>query len=147
MTRDEAFLRAVCAAPDDDTPRLVYADWLEENRQAERAEFIRVQCALAGAAGPERPALEARQRELLERYGEEWARPLAGRVQEWRFHRGFIDEVRVEARAFLAGADTLFRLAPVQHLHLYWNFVLPYQRTHLMGAVSESSYLTRLLSL
>ena len=33
---------------------LIFADWLEENGQAERAEFIRVQCELgdAGRSGP-----------------------------------------------------------------------------------------------
>ena len=47
MTTENALLAAVLAAPDDDLPRLVYADWLEENGQPERAEFIRVQCDLA----------------------------------------------------------------------------------------------------
>jgi uncharacterized protein (TIGR02996 family) len=28
----------------DDTPRLIYADWLEDHGQPELAEFIRVQC-------------------------------------------------------------------------------------------------------
>jgi uncharacterized protein (TIGR02996 family) len=46
MTRDD-FLRAVLAAPDDDTPRLAFADWLDEHGEPERAEFIRVQCRLA----------------------------------------------------------------------------------------------------
>lgn len=41
------FTRAICSAPDDDTPRLVFADWLEENGEVERAEFIRVQCEFA----------------------------------------------------------------------------------------------------
>lgn len=44
-----ALVRAVCAAPQDDSPRLVYADWLDDNGQPERAEFIRVQCELARA--------------------------------------------------------------------------------------------------
>jgi uncharacterized protein (TIGR02996 family) len=39
-------LRAILEAPAEDTPRLVYADWLDENGQPERAEFIRVQCEL-----------------------------------------------------------------------------------------------------
>jgi uncharacterized protein (TIGR02996 family) len=43
----EPFLRAICANPADDAPRLVYADWLEENGAEERAEFIRVQIAFA----------------------------------------------------------------------------------------------------
>ena len=47
MTDDAAFIAAICAAPEDDLPRLVYADHLEEHGQPERAEFIRVQCEIA----------------------------------------------------------------------------------------------------
>ena len=43
----EPFLRAICENPEDDTVRLVYADWLDENGDADRAEFIRVHCELA----------------------------------------------------------------------------------------------------
>jgi uncharacterized protein (TIGR02996 family) len=39
-------LRAIRERPDDDTPRLAYADWVE-GHDPERAEFIRVQVALA----------------------------------------------------------------------------------------------------
>src|ERR1700754_5023358 len=62
---DEAFLRAISAAPDDDAPRLVYADWLDE-RGDTRAEFIRLQVRLRGLS-PSDPALAdlaARVREL-----------------------------------------------------------------------------------
>jgi uncharacterized protein (TIGR02996 family) len=41
------FLAAVCAAPDDDTPRLAFADWLEEQGETDRAEFIRCQLWIA----------------------------------------------------------------------------------------------------
>ena len=41
MSDNEAFVRAIAEHPDDDAPRLVYADWLEEHGQPERAEFIR----------------------------------------------------------------------------------------------------------
>jgi uncharacterized protein (TIGR02996 family) len=43
----EALLRATFGAPDDDTPRLVLADYLEENDQPDRAALIRVQCERA----------------------------------------------------------------------------------------------------
>ncbi len=46
MTDRDALLAAIAANPDEDTPRLVYADWLQENDQLEQAEFIRVQCRL-----------------------------------------------------------------------------------------------------
>jgi uncharacterized protein (TIGR02996 family) len=44
LSQHEAFLRAIFDAPDDDTPRLVYADFLQENGEEDRAEFIRWQC-------------------------------------------------------------------------------------------------------
>ena len=43
-TEEAALLRAVLGRPDDDVPRLVLADWLDEHGQPERAEFVRVQC-------------------------------------------------------------------------------------------------------
>ena len=46
MTDRDALYRSILAHPADDTPRLVYADWLEENDRAEEAEFIRVECRL-----------------------------------------------------------------------------------------------------
>lgn len=49
MTSDgDALLRAICEQPWENTPRLIYADWLEENGQPERAEFIRLQIELEG---------------------------------------------------------------------------------------------------
>lgn len=47
MTAPDAILAAVLAAPDADTPRLVYADWCDDHGQPERAAFIRVQVELA----------------------------------------------------------------------------------------------------
>jgi uncharacterized protein (TIGR02996 family) len=47
MSSRQAFLEAIAANLDDDAPRLLFADWLEEHGDP-RGEFIRVQCALAG---------------------------------------------------------------------------------------------------
>jgi len=47
MTDRAALLAGILAAPDDDAPRLVFADWLDEYGEPERAEFIRVQRELA----------------------------------------------------------------------------------------------------
>jgi uncharacterized protein (TIGR02996 family) len=66
MADESAFRAAVLAAPDDDGPRLVYADWLEE-RGDPYGELIRTQCKLAGLPGrpgrPGRPAAWLRRRE------------------------------------------------------------------------------------
>jgi uncharacterized protein (TIGR02996 family) len=46
-----ALLAAIRATPDDDLPRLVAADWLDEHGCEERAELIRVGCELANGSG------------------------------------------------------------------------------------------------
>ena len=71
-----ALLAAIREEPDDDTHRLVYADWLEDNGAPERAEFIRLQIERA-QAGQEEPS--ARERELLTARVGEWT---AG-LPEW----------------------------------------------------------------
>lgn len=43
MNEEQALLAAIHANLEEDTPRLVYADWLQENEQEARAEFIRLQ--------------------------------------------------------------------------------------------------------
>jgi uncharacterized protein (TIGR02996 family) len=62
MTDRDALHRSIIAHPADDTPRLVYADWLEENGCAEEAEFIRIECRLEAIA-PDDPSFV----ELLDR--------------------------------------------------------------------------------
>jgi uncharacterized protein (TIGR02996 family) len=47
-TEHPGFLADIVANPADDTPRLVYADWLDEHGDGDRAEFIRVQCEIEG---------------------------------------------------------------------------------------------------
>jgi uncharacterized protein (TIGR02996 family) len=42
MTEDEAFIRAVVDGPGDDTPRLVYADWLDD-RSDPRGPYLRAE--------------------------------------------------------------------------------------------------------
>lgn len=106
-------LEHIKAAPDDDAPRLVYADQLTERGDA-RGELITVQCALARGGQPrdERIALRRRERGLLERHGKGWA-ALAGLATKWTFRRGFVDEARVDARLAVARAPELVAKAPL----------------------------------
>jgi len=46
MSDRDALLAAILADPADDTARLVYADWLTENGDGDRGEFIRVDIEL-----------------------------------------------------------------------------------------------------
>jgi uncharacterized protein (TIGR02996 family) len=121
MNHDQAFREAILTNPDDNMPRLVYADWLEEHGDP-RAEFIRVQCTVAQLPdGPERRALEARAQQLLSQHGPEWAGPI--RRMEVRgavaFRRGWIESLTVSTRDLLRHADELFRVALIRHLGLF----------------------------
>ncbi len=44
---EEAFIRAVLDAPGQDTPRLVYADWLDDHDAPDRAAYLRAEAAWA----------------------------------------------------------------------------------------------------
>ena len=56
MNLAPSFMSDILADPEDDVPRLIYADWLEEtgspeDGQAERAEFIRRRSTIAPLVG------------------------------------------------------------------------------------------------
>lgn len=81
---DADFMRAILADPDDDTPRLVYADWLDERAggYSPRAELIRVQCELARDDYFDRDGLvksnlrlSERAYDLLSRWCQSWLPP------------------------------------------------------------------------
>jgi uncharacterized protein (TIGR02996 family) len=66
MSPDErAFIRAVLTDPAEPGPRLVYADWLDEQGDV-RGEFLRTEIELAGRGtdDPRHAPLQARLREL-----------------------------------------------------------------------------------
>lgn len=119
----EPFLNAICASPEDDTVRLVYADWLDENGDPDRAEFVRLQIQRAQLkAGGENPKeLKDRDIKLRQVHEERWRRELPPAIHPdvWqRFWRGFVSGATVSARLFLQHADTIFTAAPVQFVHL-----------------------------
>ena len=76
FTDEQPFLDAVFDRYADDRPRLIYADFLDDSGEPERAELIRVQLALSKLSedDPRRPALSDRQAELLTRNRAEWTR-------------------------------------------------------------------------
>jgi uncharacterized protein (TIGR02996 family) len=95
-------------APHDDTPRLIYADWLEECGDP-RGEFIRLQCWLASKAEGDsfRNGLETRERQLLIEHEADWLGPLHSLLKRWTFRRGFLDDLTLAAGLYLDHADAL----------------------------------------
>lgn len=123
MTHDEAFIQAIREAPDDNAPRLIYADWLEEQggaARAARADFIRIQCRLDELPDddPARDRLEDEATDLLAEYEAEWTQLLHGIAEDWRFVRGFLEHIRIRGENLLTHAETLFDFAPLRSLHL-----------------------------
>jgi uncharacterized protein (TIGR02996 family) len=138
MTEDElAFIRAATADPADDTCRLVYADWLEEQGGeafAAQAAFVRLQVARArlDLFDPARVPLLLRETDLVRRHRRAWngrvhqhlaRRGLGGRVaarrgviRSWDHHRGLIDRVTLDATACAAHVERALSLGPVQCL-------------------------------
>lgn len=124
MTQHDALLAAVCDAPDDDLPRLVYADWCDENGDPDRAEFIRTQIEIAkGAKGKKLAKLQAREQELLEENLVNWTAPLGEFIDAYyadpiRYHRGFAEDICTHCSTLPESGDELFRLAPIRRLHI-----------------------------
>jgi uncharacterized protein (TIGR02996 family) len=114
----DPFLRAVCESPDDDLPRLVYADWLDEHEQPDRAAFIRLQCEMATLTedSPRRREVAFLARQLEDQHAAEWAPP-EGQVLEYRFARGFVEMVGLAAEN-LEDDETadLLKTAPLRRL-------------------------------
>ncbi|MEK6234824.1 MAG: TIGR02996 domain-containing protein, partial [Planctomycetales bacterium] len=61
---EQAFLAEIAANPDDDAPRLIFADWLEERGDL-RAELLRLLNELIHIEVPDRAASEAKLLALL----------------------------------------------------------------------------------
>lgn len=141
-------LRAIIAQPAEDTPRLVYADYLDENGEPERAEFIRIDVErhrrwpnFARVCEADRPgaypdaadlaAVESRLMELVESIGID---ALLGRERfQWDFWspgviRGFVESLSMPAADWLECADAILASHPVERVTL----TTPDQRADLL---------------
>jgi uncharacterized protein (TIGR02996 family) len=143
MSDEAALLAAIAAHPDEDTPRLMYADWLDEHGQGVRAEFIRVQIEVSHIEQLPRIELNRyvglfrRQQELLDNHRAELLGPLARLAAGVRveFSRGFLGEVMLSAfhfnqyRHLLAGVQPLPRITvegPVGVVRSFLGFAVPH---------------------
>ena len=116
----DALLRAVLATPDDDAPRLIFADWLDEHGDPARAEFIRVQVEL-GRPDPDRARryqLLTAERRLLFAYRAAWTAWLPPWAYRDIFRRGFLEGIMCKATDFIARADEVRGRTPLSSVQL-----------------------------
>ncbi|MBY0513340.1 MAG: TIGR02996 domain-containing protein [Gemmataceae bacterium] len=126
MDVEEGLLAAITAHPTEDTPRLVYADWLEENGQPVRAEFIRVQCAVKHLeelpAEKQRPHVHLwrRNQELLDHHRRDLLGPLGDDLTYFDavFDRGFLTQLTVSLPLFLKHAAAIRALRPLPRIRV-----------------------------
>jgi uncharacterized protein (TIGR02996 family) len=113
----EAFIREVVASGDDDAPRLIYADWLEE-RGDPQGQFIRLQCELARTLDDPARRLELHQQqcELLAAHRDEWVRSVSPSIRWSTFRRGLLEEVIIDGSAFVKEGGQALRIAPIFEL-------------------------------
>ncbi len=126
-----AFLHAIKDRPDDDVARLVYADWLTEQGDADRGEFIRLQVDLERLPEDDERLPEVRKRAaaIQRAHAKGWLpatlHALNGRgrkqITECTFRRGFLDSVYLWPRRpglVTAALDALAQ-EPLQQLRLH----------------------------
>jgi uncharacterized protein (TIGR02996 family) len=120
MSTEQAFLDDILAHPDEDAPRLIFADWLEDHGDEVRARFIRLQCRLARMddTHPERGSLLAEVQDLVRSHGPGWAGALRGRVDEWQFRRGFVECVELSGALSRERLRRLVQNIPLRSLRL-----------------------------
>lgn len=143
MTDRELLLAAILANPDEDTPRLAYADEIEEE-EPEHAEFIRVQCKIArmhpgdlmcdrtgdflshaGGAKLFTPRCRCKPCSLVRReymLGRRfihwyWCKGIPPGTQK-NYRRGFIEHITCTAADWLTHADAIVKQHPVRKVRL-----------------------------
>jgi uncharacterized protein (TIGR02996 family) len=82
MDMHEAFLRDILAHPNDETPRLIYADWLDEQGGAQdlaRAALLRLEVTRAGLDedDPRKTEIEGQIKQVRVEAGTDWLATLA----------------------------------------------------------------------
>jgi uncharacterized protein (TIGR02996 family) len=123
MNQEEAFLQAILEHPDDDAPRLVYADWLDEQgdaEQAEQAAFTRAQVRRARLPpdDPEVDELRRRGGYLLARQQALWRARLRTGPAELKLVRGLVEGVQMPASGWLRHGKRLRAATPLRRVKL-----------------------------
>ena len=121
MSDENALLRAIAAHPDEDTPRLALADYLDELGNPARAAFIRGQIELARLAedSMHRREVAFKCRQLLDAHEEEWLVPREAFALDWHWSRGFVETFTTSPPDLDMQDAELFRTHPFRRLWLW----------------------------
>lgn len=119
MSNDQKLISAILAEPENDTHRLIYADWCEAHEDPQRAALIRAQCehALLEPDSHRAQALQWQIDGLLARHGDRWRAELPSiPAVEWtEFERGLVCAVSVPNYTTLLLHEAQIRAAAPTH--------------------------------
>ncbi|WP_020471097.1 TIGR02996 domain-containing protein [Zavarzinella formosa] len=115
MNEGKALYQSILENPEDDAPRLIYSDWLEEQGDSQRAAFIRAQCELARAEpySPLFRKLTAKSRRLFQPH---WLHTLRGKVLNAEMRRGFIHKITIYSKRFVLDGGEIFDIEPIREV-------------------------------
>ena len=124
-SKARSFLEDILAHPDDDAPRLIFADWLEEQGDSARAELIRVQVERATLPvwDARQVRLKVRERKLLAKHGRKWKGelPVIKGVTWEELRRGFVATATFSSFGVLrANAGVCWAAAPIEAVSVRW---------------------------
>jgi uncharacterized protein (TIGR02996 family) len=117
----QGFLAEIVKHLEDDTPRLIFADWLDEHGENDRAEFIRLGCRVARLAGddPQLQNLQEQLAALQSKHSQQWLQEVPAWARKGvSFHRGFMYAIVASAKQWIKGADDLLAAVPLNGLRL-----------------------------
>lgn len=123
FTDQDALLAMIFDQPEDDAPRLVYADWLEEHGEAEHAGFIRAQCQLTGTefGSPEREEAEVHVSAAWEAMRSRFMTELPEFEEQdiLQYRRGFLDDYfEITCDRYVARASLWWPRMPVRKIRI-----------------------------
>lgn len=129
MSDSAELLQSILEAPDDNAPRIAFAEWLEANGQPERAQLIRVQVARArDGVTPDSPRYaESRRREIelftaMRKRKVDPPSPVDEDLPDIELgfpERGFAESVTfLSPKAFTKNAKTIFANLPIREMVL-----------------------------
>jgi len=111
-------LARILTHPVDDAPRALFGE-LAARRGDPRAELVRLQLESSRSARITRTLWDPPRARFVVEAHPEWLEPVTslGAKRAW-FHRGFVEEIEIDAGDYLANARALYAVAPILSVRL-----------------------------
>src|SRR5262245_44580314 len=116
----DAFHATLRDDPDDDFTRLVYADWLDDHGEGERARFVRLAVKLdrLPERDPNRLCLFGRYNDLRLTHGAAWLGPRPASLQDVGYRGGLVSRLVFSAEATAKDVEAMLARHPAHEVSI-----------------------------